>query len=96
MIILKKTKKNSIGYLKDLQELLEIYLNDKINEDIILNCKKIKKSQMKHICMQYLYDKDFVVNIFNKQFNSIAINIIEDIFNDFYLIILSITKIDNN
>ena len=90
------TKKNSIGYLKDLQELLEIYLNDKINEDIILNCKIIKKSQMKHICMQYLYDKDFVVNIFNKQFNSIAINIIEDIFNDFYLIILSITKIDNN
>ena len=90
------TKKNSIGYMKELQELLEIYLQEKINEDFIINCKIIKKSQMSHICMQYLYDKDFIVNIFNKEYDSIAIHIKEDIFDDFYLVILAISKINNN
>ena len=90
------TKKNSIGYLKELQDLLEIYLQEKIKEDFIINCKIIKKSQMNHICLQYLYDKDFIENIFNKEYNSIAIRIKEDIFDDFYLVILAITKINNN
>ena len=90
------TKKNSTGYMKKLQELLEIYLPEKIKEDIIINCKIIKKGQIKHICMQYLYDKDFIINIFNKDYDSIAIHIKEDIFNDFYLVILAITKTDIN
>ena len=90
------TKKNSIGYLKELQDLLEIYLQEKIKEDFIINCKIIKKSQMNHICLQYLYDKDFIENIFNKEYNSIAIRIKEDIFDDFYLVILAIAKTNEN
>ena len=91
-------KKNSIEYLKKLQEFLDIYLKEKIDIDIILNCKLIKKAEIKHICLQYLYDKTFIPKIFEKEYNSIAIHIREDFFNDFYLIILAITKveIDNN
>ena len=91
-------KKNSIEYLKKLQEFLDIYLKEKIDKDTILNCKLIKKAEIKHICLQYLYDKTFIPKIFEKEYNSIAIHIREDFFNDFYLIILAITKveIDNN
>ena len=51
---------------------------------------------MNHICLQYLYDKDFIENIFNKEYNSIAIRIKEDIFDDFYLVILAIAKTNEN
>jgi len=92
----KLTKKNSIENMKDLQKFLDLYLKEKINQDIIINCKIIKKSEMKHICLQYLYDKDFIPNIFNNEYNSIAVNVKDDIFDDFYLIILAITKEENN
>ena len=92
----KLTKKNSIEYTKELQESLEIYLKDKIAEDLITNCKIIKKSPIQHICMQYLYDKDFKQKIFNNEFNSIAVHVNEDLFDDFNLIILAITKVENN
>ena len=92
----KLTKKNSIEYTKELQESLEIYLKDKMAEDLITNCKIIKKSPIQHICMQYLYDKDFKQKIFNNEFNSIAVHVNEDLFDDFNLIILAITKVENN
>ena len=90
------TKKNSIEYMKELQELLDNHLRENIEEDIVVNCKKIKKSDMKHICLQYLYDKEFIPNIFDKRYSSIAIHIKDDIFDDFYVIILAITKVENN
>ena len=92
----KLTKKNSIEYTKELQDSLEIYLKDKMAEDLITNCKIIKKSPIQHICMQYLYDKDFKQKIFNNEFNSIAVHVNEDLFDDFNLIILAITKVENN
>ena len=92
----KLTKKTSIIYMKELQELLEIYLKDKIPEDIVISCKLIKKSKVEHICTQYLYDKEFKSNIFNKDYNSIAIHIKDEFFDDFYLVILAITKIEDN
>ena len=96
--IIKKTytKKNSLEKMKELKEFLEIDLSEKINKDIIINCKIIKKSELKHIAMQYLYDKSFIPNIFKKEYNSIAIKIKDDIFKDSYLIILAITKVENN
>ena len=90
------TKKNSIQYMKELQELLDNHLREEIDEDIVVNCKKIKKSDMKHICLQYLYDKDFIPNIFDKEYNSIAIHIKDDFFDDFYVIVLVISKVENN
>ena len=91
----KLTKKNSIEYMKEIKELLEIYIKEKIEGDIIINCKVIRKSEMKHICMQYLYDNNFIENIFDKDYNSIAIHIRSDIIDDYYFIILAITKVDN-
>ena len=82
--------------MEKFQDLLNIYLKEKISQNIILNCKLIKKSEMKHICLQYVYDKDFIPNIFNKEYNSISINIRDDIIDDFYLIILCITNVENN
>jgi len=90
------TKKNSIEKLKELQDSLQIDLRGKMdNQDIIVNFKIIKKSEMKHICMQYLYDKTFIPHIFDKEYNSIAIKINREIFEDSYLIILAIAKINN-
>ena len=90
------TKKNSFVYMKKLQNLLDTNIRDKISENIIFNCKTIKKSSIQHICIQYLYDEDFKSNIFNKEYNSIAIHIKENIYDDFYLIILAITKDEND
>ena len=90
------TKKNSIEKMKELKEFLEFDLKEKINEDVVVNCKIIKKSELKHIAMQYLYDKVFIPNIFKKEYNSIAIKIKDNIFDDSYLIILAITKVENN
>ena len=92
----KISKKNSIQFLQNFQDLLETYIKEKISQNIILNCKLIKKSEMKHICLQYVYDKDFIPNIFNKEYNSISINIRDDIIDDFYLIILCITNAVEN
>ena len=96
--IMKKkfTKKNSIEKMEELKEFLEFDLKEKINEDVVVNCKIIKKSELKHIAMQYLYDKVFIPNIFKKEYNSIAIKIKDDIFDDSFLIILAITKVENN
>ena len=90
------TKKNSLEYMKALENLLDTNIRDKISEDIIFNCKTIKKSSIEHICLQYLYDEDFKPNIFKKEYNSIAIHIKEKIYEDYYLIILAITKDENN
>ena len=92
----KISKKNSIQFLQNFQDLLDTYIKEKISQNIILNCKLIKKSEMKHICLQYVYDKDFIPNIFNKEYNSISINIRDDIIDDFYLIILCITNVVEN
>jgi len=92
----KFNKKNSIEKMKELKEFLEFDLKEKINEDVVVNCKIIKKSELKHIAMQYLYDKDFIPYIFKKEYNSIAIKIKDDIFDDSDLIILAITKVENN
>ena len=82
--------------MKELENLLDTNIRDKISEDIIFNCKTIKKSSIQHICLQYLYDEDFKSNIFKKEYNSIAIHIKEKIYEDYYLIILAITKNENN
>ena len=92
----KLSKKNTIESLKELQELLNFYLKDIIGEDLIINCKRTKKSEVKHICLQYLYDKTIIENIFDPNYNSIAIHIKDDIFADFYLIILAITKVEKS
>ena len=90
------TLQNSYRYLKELEELLQVKLQEKISEEIIINCKVIKKREIQHICMQYIYDKEIVKYIFNKEYNSISVNIKEDIFEDFYLVILAITKVEND
>ena len=87
-------KKNSLESMKELQGLLNFYLKKIIGEDIILNCKKARKSEVKHICLKYLYDKTIIKDIFDSNYNSIAIHIKDDIFDDFYLIVLAITKVE--
>ena len=46
--------------------------------------------------MEYLFDKNFRKNIFIKEYNSIAMNIIEVFLEDSYLIILAIMKGSNS
>ena len=90
------TLKNSYKYLEELQGLLQIDLEEKILQEVIVNCKLFKKKDIQHICLQYLYDKEFIKYIFDKEYNSISLNIKEDIFEDYYLIILAITKVEND
>ena len=90
------TLQNSQKYLEHFKDLLKLDLEEKLSKEIIVNCKLIKKKEIQHICMQYLYDKDFVKYLFDKEYNSISVNIKEDIFEEFYLIILAITKEEND
>ena len=90
------TFQNSQKYLEKFKDLLKIDLEEQLSKEIIVNCKLIKKKEIQHICYQYLYDKDFVKYLFDKEYNSISVNIKEDIFEEFYLIILAITKVEND
>jgi hypothetical protein len=90
------TLQNSQKYLEDFKYFLKSDLEEKLSKEIIVNCKLIKKKEIQHICIQYLYDKDFVKYLFDKEYNSISVNIKEDIFEEFYLIILAITKVEND
>ena len=92
----KITLQKSFNYLQDFQDLLQSVLEDEISQKIIVNCKLIKKKDLQHICIQYIHDKEFVKYIFDKEYNSISVNIKEDIVEDYYLIIIAITKVEDD
>ena len=65
---------------------------------ILLIVELLKKNKIRtsDICLEYLFDKNFRKNIFIKEYNSIAINIIDEFLDDSYFIILAIMKGVNN
>ena len=93
--IKKNIRKRDINkFLKELEEKISVNIKDELGNDNFVNCRigKKNKKRISDICMEYLFDKNFRKNIFIKEYNSIAMNIIEVFIEDSYLIILAIMK----
>lgn len=90
--IKNKIKRTSNKFLRDLQEKISVYIRNELICDNIINCRITKKNKTADICTQYLFDKNFRKFIFNKEYNSIAIKVIDAFFDDDYFIILAFMK----
>lgn len=89
-------KRDVNKFLRDLEEKISINIKEEFCCDNTTNCRISKKNKSLDICIQYLFDIKFRKKIFNKIYNSIAINVIEEFLEDSYLIILVIMKEDIN
>ena len=90
--IKNKIKRTSNKFLRDLQEKISVYIRNELICDNIINCRITKKNKTADICTQYLFDNNFRKFIFNKEYNSIAIKVIDAFFDDDYFIILAFMK----
>ena len=83
------------NYLKELEEIISLNIKNEFIYDNVISCKIIKKKKSSDICIQYLFDKKYRKYFFNKEYDYIAVNII-DIFDDSYFIIIAIMKGKND
>ena len=88
------SKRDTKKFLRDLEEKISINIKDEFYCNNVTNCRISKKNKSIDICTQYLFDIKFRKKIFNKEYNSIAIKVIEEFLEDSYLIILVIMKED--
>ena len=90
------TNRDVNKFLRSLEEKININIKDEFCCNNATNCRISKKNSSLDVCMQYLFDIKFRKKIFNKEYNSIAIKVIEELLEDSFLIILVIMKEENN
>ena len=89
-------KRDTNKFLRDFEEKIHLNIQDEFCCENATNCRISKKYNSLDICMQYLFDIKFRKKIFNKDYTSIAVKVIEEFLEDSYLIILVIMKGDIN
>ena len=88
-----KIGKNKLNvFLEELQEHLYKEIEEELTEEVVINCKFTKKNNPIDICILFFYDKKFRNNIFNNKYNSIAVKLIDNYYEDSHLVILSLIK----
>ena len=94
----KLVKQKMNIFLEELQEYLGCTIKYELKANIAINCKFTKKEDPIEICIQFLLDNQFRDNIFDTNYNSIAVRFIEKYFDDFHLVVVAIIKeeINNN
>jgi hypothetical protein len=90
------TNRDVNKFLRCLEEKICLNIKDEFFCNNATNCRISKKNTSLNVCMQYLFDIKFRKKIFNKEYNSIAIKVIEELLEDSFLIILVIMKEENN
>ena len=89
-----KIVKNKINlFLEELQQYLCSTIKDNFKCDTIVNCKLTKSNNHIDICIQFLLYQKIRDYIFNNNYNSISVKVIEKYYNESHLIILAILKI---
>lgn len=90
-----KTNLNKKGidlYSEKLKGELNVYIKDNFGCENVVDCRKTKKNKSEEICMLYVLDTNFRQNIFNSEYYSIAVNILDDILPEEIYIILVLMK----
>ena len=83
-------------YLNEMKQNLELYLNDNFKYKNFVNCKFTQKYKVNDICLQYLLDKKFRNIIFSNDYNYITVKVVENYINESNLLIICLSKIDEN
>jgi hypothetical protein len=86
--------KNKINlFLEELEHYLTSNIKDNFKSETLVICKLTKTINHVDICIQFLLDQKIRNYIFNNSYNSIAVKVIEQYYNESHLIILAILKI---
>ena len=82
---------NLSDFLIELEKEIELFLIDKFERKTKVKCRLTQKSKAKDIIIQCFYDKKYRFYIFNKKCLDLTVNIINNFFKNFNLIIMAFT-----
>ena len=82
---------NLTDFLFDFEKEIELFLIDKFERKTKVKCRLTQKSKAKDIIIQCFYDKKYRFYIFNKKCLDLTVNIINNFFKNFNLIIMAFT-----
>ena len=83
-------------YLNEMRQNLELYLNNNFKYKNYVNCKFTQKYKVNDICLQYLLDKKFRNFIFSNDYNYITVKVVENYIDESNMLIICLSKIDDN
>ena len=84
-------KNNITDYLLELEKEVEFFLIDKFEMKTKVKCRLTQKTNAKDIIIQCFYDKKYRFYIFNKKSRDLTVNVINNFYKDFSLIIMAFT-----
>ena len=84
-------KNNITDYLLELEKEVEFFLIDKFEMKTKVKCRLTQKTNAKDIIIQWFYDKKYRFYIFNKKSRDLTVNVINNFYKDFSLIIMAFT-----
>ena len=88
----KNINQNDISnYLLELEGEIEYFLIDKFEMKTKVKCRLTQKTNPKDIIIQCFYDKKYRFYIFNKKSRDLTVNIINNFYKNFNLIIMAFT-----
>ena len=84
-------KNNITDYLLELEKEVEFFLIDKFEMKTKVKCRLTQKTNAKDIIIQCFYDKKYRFYTFNKKSRDLTVNVINNFYKDFSLIIMAFT-----
>ena len=84
-------KNNVTDYLLELEKEVEFFLIDKFEMKTKVKCRLTQKTNAKDIIIQCFYDKKYRFYIFNKKSRDLTVNVINNFYKDFSLVIMAFT-----
>ena len=88
----KNVNQNDISnYLLELEGEIEYFLIDKFEMKTKVKCRLTQKTNPKDIIIQCFYDKKYRFYIFNKKSRDLTVNVINNFYKNFNLIIMAFT-----
>ena len=84
-------KNNVTDYLLELEKEVEFFLIDKFEMKTKVKCRLTQKTNAKDIIIQCFYDKKYRFYIFNKKCRDLTVNVFNNFYKDFSLVIMAFT-----
>ena len=84
-------KNNVTDYLLELEKEVEFFLIDKFEMKTKVKCRLTQKTNAKDIIIQCFYDKKYRFYIFNKKCRDLTVNVFNNFYKDFNLVIMAFT-----
>lgn len=90
------SKLKTSKFIENMERELKITLIEEIGVESVPCCKVTKKENTIDICAQFLLDQKFREYLFKKEYNSIAVKILSNFYNDNNLAIMILLTDDEN